>query len=207
MRRIAGLVLTIGVICFMVGVSRPVILDYFSPISSSAGAKAQLLRENPDQWQFGNLMMGLGAIIVAAGVVIFTLALRQRTENKRHLLTAVTCAFSISLAAVYWMIVSYNRFVLPPSVGGRSIWLPGWTWPAFNILMPLGIVLLGFIIMQRYSKWAGGLIMAIEMVSVVTQQITMQDIIPLTHFLPLLIAGITLLVGRVENMQNSVRVT
>ncbi|WP_420631352.1 hypothetical protein [Candidatus Leptofilum sp.] len=205
MKRVAGIVLILGVICFMIGVSRPVILDYFGP---GMGSKAQLIRESPDQWQFGNLMMGFGSIIVAVGVATFTLALRSRSESKRLFLTAVACACSISLAAAYWMIVSYNRSVLPPLVTAKSIRLPDWTWPAFNILMPLGIVLLGFIIMQRYSKWGGGLIMAIEVISVATQQIITQDIIPGTHFLPLLIAGISLLIfGGVENTQNPVRMT
>ena len=189
----------------MIGVTRPVILAYFGP---GIGSKAQLIRENPDQWQFGNLMMGYGSIIVAVAVGAFTLTLRSRAEDKQLLLTAVACTCSISLAAVYWMVVSYNRSLLSPLVTAKSIRVPDWTWPAFNILMPLGIVLLGFIIMQRYSKWGGGLIMIIELISVTTQQIIMQDIIPGTHFLPLFIAGVVLLrAGSTKNIPKVVRTT
>ena len=204
MKRLPGLVLTLGVICFMIGVSRPVILDYFGPNSSGF----RLIQDNPTQWQFGNLMMGLGSILAASGAVLYFFTLRQNIDSKPLLIIAITCALSLTLAATYWMLVSYNRIVQSSLNTPKGIRLAEWTWPAFNILMPLGIVLLGYIIFLRLSKWAGMLIIAIELVSVVTQYVMMKDIIPGTHFLPLSIAGITLLLGGGRrNKPNAVTLT
>jgi hypothetical protein len=182
MTRLAGIVLIISVLCFGVGVTRPVVLDYFS--TDNGVEKRQLVQENPEQWQFANTMMNTGIKIAPIGVLLFALAqLRGRKENTAVLL-AVASAISVSLAAAIWN----SRY---------------WAFPRFTVLMTLGIVLLGYNIRQRHSEWGGTLTIAVEVVTVVLLYIVIQDVPPGVHFFPLLMAGTTLLVfggaARVED--------
>ncbi len=180
MIRVAGIVLLISVICFGVGVTRPVVLDYFS--TSNSVVKNQLVQENSDQWQFANRMMDMGVIIVPIGVAIFAFGLRQSAKEIKFVLLAVASAISVSLAAAVWM----SNY---------------WKFPRFTLLMTFGIVMLGLIIILQYSKWGGVLAIAAELISVILLYIIFQDVPPGAHFLPLLIAGISLLIfGEAGNM-------
>ena len=187
MKRVAGIVLILGVICFGVGVTRPVIIDYFS--AGNSAVQRQLVQENPDHWQFANTMMDIGVIIIPIGVAVFAFALRQRTKEIKSVLLAVVSAISVSLAVIIWM-SDY------------------WKFPRFTVLMTLGIVMLGYIIISQYSKWGGILTIVVELATVILVYITIQDVPPGAHFLPLLIAGISLLIfGGAGNIQHSASVT
>lgn len=173
MIRLAGIVLIISVFCFGVGVTRPVLFDYFS--TDNGAEKRQLIQENPDQWQFANTMIDAGIIIAPFGILILTFAQRQSRKDNKSILLTVASAISVSLAAAIW---NSNY----------------WAFPRFTVPMACGIVLLGFIIRQQYSKWGGILTIAVEVVIVVLLYIIFQDVPPGAHFLPLLIAGIALLI-------------
>jgi hypothetical protein len=189
MKRVAGIVLIFGVICFVIGVTR---IENFDWSTANIGSRIRYIEENPDQWQFGNLMMGLSGIIVTVGIVTFTFSLRQRTEDIKLILIAIASAISVSLAAATWMFICYSRISLPPSEVALNLGIKNWTGSTFTIPFVLGNVLLGFVIMQRYSKWGGGLTIAVEVLLVVYMYNVFRDVIPATHFLPLFIAGLAL---------------
>jgi len=186
MKRLAGVLLIVSAICFGLGMTRPVIIDYFS--TDNSVAKRLLIQENPDQWQFANTMMDMGVIIAPIGVVILTFALWRSNKDNKLVLLAIASAISLSLAVTVWM-SDY------------------WPFPRLTVLMTFGIVLLGLIIILRYSKWGGTLTIAVELITVIVLYIIFQDVPPGAHFLPLLIAGISLVVGGAGNRLNDARLT
>lgn len=183
MTRLAGIVLIISVLCFGVGMTRPVLFDYFS--TDDFVEKSRLVQDNREQWQFANAMMDIGIKIAPIGVLIFALGQLQNSKERKPVVLAVASVISVSVAAVIW----------------NSDY---WAFPRFTLPMTFGIILLGFIIRQRYSNWGGTLAIAVELVTVFLLYIVLQDVPPGPHFLPLLIAGITLLIfGDAEKMKTS----
>ena len=153
-----------------------------------------LIEENPDQWRRDNLSAGLGGIIDAIGVVVFTFAVRQSTKDQKVVLLAIVSAVLVSLAAATWMFICINRFILPPSVVVQNLAIASWTTPAMDIPFVLGTLLLGVVVRQRYSQWGGSLIIAVEAAFMVFAYVAFREIPPWTHFLTLLITGIIFLI-------------
>lgn len=193
MMRVAGTVLIVSVIVFAAGAMQPVVLKFFSA-DSGLFSNYYLIQEQANQWRFANIMMGLSSLVAAIGVIIFTISVRQNTENNIVTLIAIVCTILVSGAAALWLFISLGRIILPPLdvAAGREINDWDWAFSRFTELMTAGIILLGFVIMLASSRWGGALVMAVEIVNVVAQQVITQDIIPGTHFLPILIASIAL---------------
>ena len=174
MIRLAGVVLIISVLCFGIGATRPVVLDYYD--SSSVGEQSQLIRESLDQWQLANRLMDLGVAIVPIGVALLTLALHRSRQDSRLVLLAAASTIALALATYIWL-------------------SDLWAFPRFTLLMALGIILVGIIIWRLHSRWSGGLTISSEVVIVVLLYITLQDVPPGAHYLPLLLAGLGLLIS------------
>jgi hypothetical protein len=193
MRRISGVVLVLGSVCFFIGVAQPVIIEFFGV---TASLQLQLIEANPGQWQLGNLLMGIGSILAAAGVILFTLALRKVDSASPFTAMSYVASALVSVASAAWMFICYNRFALPPAEVAGNQNINSWAWPAFSVLITIGILLTGFIIMRVVSKIGGMLVMVIEFGLISVALIVFRDPIPAMHFLTILIMGITLIAAR-----------
>jgi hypothetical protein len=152
-------------------------------------------------------MMGIGGAIAAIGVVIFAVALKQADEDSQILLPTYASAVLMVIGAAVWVFVCYSRITLPAIevAGNQNIY--GWTEVVFTLSFIIGIVLMGYISIQKYSKWVGFIVGIIVIVYDVGMSlmtfISFGTVPPAIHYLPIAILGLMLIIkGGGQSRQN-----
>jgi hypothetical protein len=200
MLRISGIVLIIGVICFFVGVALPVVSDVFQ--TSDKTLQLQYIEANPDQWELGNLLVGIGGIITALGILLFSFALQQTDSDSRVIAMSYVAAIAAGLASALLMWICYKRSTLPPAEVADNLNINSWAYPVYAVFTALGILLVGFIIMRLYSKIAGGLVIVVDGILLLIL-IATGDLPPVAYYVLTLIIGITLLIAKQRKIDDS----
>ena len=193
-RRISGLFMSVGALVFIIGVTRPVILDFVGVASS--WRRRQLIELNYGEWLFGNLGMGVGGLIIGAGIVIFAFAVHKRTPNWIYRLLAYAAAIAGIVATSCWMYTRLGHLIVPTEV--VVFGLPesyNIAYDLYTDLIILSLFLTGFVTLLTFSRIGGVLIMAAEFGVVWIALALWNEIIPGVHPPAAFVTGVVLMIA------------
>jgi len=187
MQRLAGIMLVIGAILFVGGVS--ILPQIFSGEAiNNPQLQAELIRNDQTNWAIGTLLLAVGALLSGIGMALLALHLHNSGHSQRVKMAAYVGAGAAVVAALLWLVISTHRLAQPPEVLVSDLDLePLFTiYTLFNLaaLIIIGVVLF----MAGYPKWLSLLII----VYTVLIAIGLRDI-PLFYYVPLVPLGIVLL--------------
>jgi hypothetical protein len=194
-QRLAGLILILSTVVFIIGVGQPVINDVFS--TEDAARQLKYMEANPDEWDFGNLVMGIAGLIGAVGIGIFAWSFQTTNDDERLKQLSYASVIGFVIAAICWMSVCYNRVTLPPEDVAGDLNIHFWTMPLYLVGIVPSVVLTGYILMRRYSKWGGRLVMGFELVLLPVW------FLPVIHFFPIALTGIVVLIANYREWASS----
>lgn len=195
MQRLAGLVLILSAIVFIIGVGQQVINDVFS--TEDTERQLEYIEANPDEWEFGNLVMGIAGLIGAVGTSIFAWSYQKTNDDDRLQQSSYASVIGFVIAAICWMYVCYNRVTLPPEDVAGDLNIHFWTMPLYLVGIVTSIILTGYILMRRYSKWGGRLAIGFEIL------LLPGWFLPVVHFFPIALMGIVVLIANYRDVASS----
>ncbi len=202
-RRISGFIISVGALVFIIGVTRPVIVDF---VFAGIYQRRQLIELNFEEWLFGHLAMGVGGLIIGAGIVIFAFAVHKGTANWLYRVLAYAAAITGIVATSCWMYTRYGHIALPAEVVSlspvRSYKL---AHELYINLMIVSIVLTGFVILLTYTRIGGILIMVAEIGVVLITLELWNEIIPGIHPPIAFMMGVILMIAPSFEIANRAR--
>jgi hypothetical protein len=196
MRRLAGILLILGSIVFLVGVSRPVIEEVFDAVvTGDVQTQIQAMLVSPGQWRFANLMMGFSTCFSATGLIFLAAYVRRTKPSRQLVILGYTAAGAMTIAALAFLLICYNRVTLPPEVLATSRQdIPNWASTTYDLTSAVGILLFGYVLIRSASsRWGGAVMVLVELGLLALTLLAFGEIIPAIHYLPLMIGGVALL--------------
>lgn len=209
--RVAGLLLVLAFLLFATGAGLATtspkgnmniftlpLREYLSAVAGNAAV-----------WRWVNIFMAAAAVILVAGLTILTTILEGAGERVLSRLGLV----GMVLAAILWVIFSAYRAtvtitaaqemtatgVVPPYYEPLAQWGSGlfhvYAAVGFLALAAFGGSLLQVTLLPAWATWAGWATIIFSAAMLVLLLI-MGDILPILHYLPPLLLGILLLIGR-----------
>jgi hypothetical protein len=195
MQKIAGLLLSIGALVSIAGETRPVIFDIFGAISSPQ-LQAVYIENDPTSWGVAHLLMGMGSLIAAFGVVLLAKQV-QSLNNKSNLKIASNVGAAMAVVgALFWALVGYNRIARAPQEVIANMGASNWLEWAYFLPTEIALILVGFVLLQTgYPKWLAWPLLVLGGLMLISS-VSLGGGIPLYHSILYLILGIALLLLR-----------
>jgi hypothetical protein len=191
MQRIAAITLIIGTAVAWFGESRPIITEIFG----GAPDPQLVIDNNPSAWTTAMLLMGIGAVVIAAGLVLLARHLQTLSEEqavKRASTIAAALALLGGLAYATGRTISAvtqlwdSPYELPIMV----------MWITFSIGWQVALILTGYALLRTgYPKWLGWPVIVIPALILVGVVIT-GGLPPGLYYFAVLFLGIGLLFVR-----------
>ena len=184
MKTYAGVLLIIGSIVFLASIFNPYMIGYFDNADDN---EAQLthLEDNRTGWTIANVGSAVGSVIAGAGLVMLALMIRDFSDRSWHVQAGYLSAVLMTIAALLWIYVTYNRVVPSPEEVVRDS-NSLWGFFAYTLFMLIAIVAVGVVLFHsRYLRWTGLFVAIFEI-------LTIAMFLPLFHYVWLLVAGIAL---------------
>ena len=153
MQKIAGILLSIGALVSIAGETRPVIFKIFGAIDNPP-LQAAYIEDDPTGWGVAHLLMGIGSLIAASGVVLLARQV-QSISNKSNLRIASNVGAAMAVVgALFWAIVGYNRVARAPQEVVANMGAANWMEWAYFLPTEIALILVGFVLLQTgYPKW------------------------------------------------------
>jgi hypothetical protein len=207
--RVAGILLVLAFISFAIGASLPLFGEkgnmniYTLPVREHLSAVAG----NAAAWRWANVFMGAAAVILLAGLTMFSTALEGAGERTLSRLGLA----GILLSAVLWVVFSAFRAVVTVMAGqemvggGAAGAIPQYYEPLgqWGSALFYAYAVLGFLALAAYGAsivqvtlipaWAGWATIIFSLALLVLLFV-FGDTLPAFHYLPPLLLGILLLV-------------
>jgi hypothetical protein len=192
MQKLAGILLTIGSLLFIIAVSTPVISDVVGAFDNPQ-LQVEYIKNDLTGWTVAHLLMGAGSLFAAIGLLPFARQLHSVT-NKKNVRMASYLAGAMAIAgALFWVIISYNRIVQSPEELVHNLNITSWMFPIYSILTQISLVIIGYVLLQSgYPKWLGWLVIVLGGL-VLVAYLVLGDMPPFVYYPVFLIMGITLL--------------
>jgi len=95
MQKIAGILLSIGAFVCIAGETRPIIFKIFGAIDNPQ-LQVEYIENHPTGWAVAHLLMGIGSLIAAFGVVLLARQV-QSVSNKRNVRIASTLGAAMAV--------------------------------------------------------------------------------------------------------------
>ena len=153
MQKYAGIAMILGAVLFVIGAFNPAIRAVFDAATETEALLG--LEANALGWDVGNLLLGLGGLLSTSGFVLLALQVRGQTESGRVRNAATSSIILVSIGAVLWALISYDRIVASPQViiTGPALG-ERWIFPLYSILTLMGLILLGIgLLKSEYPRW------------------------------------------------------
>ncbi len=178
--QLAGVIIGVGSIFFLNAAFLPLSRVYAEP---DPAEKLKMIKESERGWPTSQFLFGLGAIVTAVGVGLWSAEMGDWL--------AYCCFLAFLLGACFWCWHLYLRTRDPEAFTAGT--LPAWHFRAYTFLTQLGLVLLGlFLIMllgSRVPGWVGWLNL-VGSGLLFAAYLLFKDMPPFVYYLLTLVTGI-----------------
>jgi hypothetical protein len=199
MQKIAGILLSIGALVSIAGETRPVIFNIFGAIDNPQ-LQVEYIENDPTGWGVAHLLMGIGSLIAAFGVVLLARQV-QSISNKSNLRIASNVGAAMAVVgALFWAIVGYNRVARAPQEVIANLGAANWMEWAYFLPTEIALILVGFVLLQTgYPKLLAWPVLVLGGLMLIGS--FLGGGVPLYHSILYLILGIALLLLRSRSPQ------
>lgn len=186
MLRLSAIALVAGVL-FLAAAVLPVSVRVFP--EPSPRKKLEHMRASATQWTVANVLFGVGATVVAVGIVLFALGLDDRAAR---VVAVVSAALALG-GLLPWIVHLHARATNPQAFAGGE--LPRWWLWAYFVLTPVAVALFGVALLMSglLPPWVGWTV-AGTMAVVLVVTVVAGDMPPAVYYLVTLLPGTMLLV-------------
>ncbi|HEU0295989.1 MAG TPA: hypothetical protein VFR47_24835 [Anaerolineales bacterium] len=199
MQKIAGILLSIGAFVSIAGETRPVIFNIFGAIDNPQ-LQVEAIENDLTGWGVAHLLMGIGSLIAAFGVVLLTRQVQSLSNNRNVRIASYVSAAMAVVGALFWAIVSYNRVARAPQEVIANMGAANWMEWAYFLPTEIALILVGFVLLQTsYPKWLGWPVLVLGGLMLIAS--FSGGGVPLFHSILYLILGIALLLLRSRSPQ------
>jgi hypothetical protein len=184
--RLSAIALVAGVV-FLAAAVLPVSVRVFP--EPSPGTKLEHILTSATQWTIANVLFGVGATVVAAGIALFALGVDDRAAR---VVALVSAGFALG-GLLPWIVHLYARATNPEAFA-RGELPPWWLWTYF-VLTPVAVALFGVALLASglLPPWVGWTV-AGTMAVVLVVTVIAGDMVPAVYYLVTLLPGTMLLV-------------
>ncbi|GAB3742647.1 hypothetical protein [Microlunatus parietis] len=190
--RIAGVLLVLAFVCFVIGAIVPLVGPRGNPSIFSLPVREQLLAVAGAEagWRLANLLMGLAIVLLAGGMTIMTALLGR---SGAVVLSRIGLAGLLIAAALWLGVTGYRSGVVRPGFETFADWSV-WLIRGYLMLGCLSLAALsGALIMTSLTPaWVGWVALALSVAPLLQLMIT-GDTLPGFHYFPALLIGVVLL--------------
>ena len=150
MQKTAAILLIIGTAVAWFGESRPIITEIFG----GAADPQQVIDNDPSAWSLAMLLMAIGTVVAAAGLVVLSRHVRSINEDQRvqWLSTAAAAAALIGgLAYATGRVISAvtQTWEMSPMMENLGVAF----WITFSILWQVALILTGYVLLRSGYPW------------------------------------------------------
>ncbi len=183
--RLSAIALLAGVV-FLVAAVLPVSFRVFP--EPSPGRKLEHILWAETQWVVANVLFGVGAAALAAGIILFGLAVDDRAAR--------VIAFGGGALAVAglvpWIVHLYARVANPEAFARDE--LPSWWLWAYFVLTPVAVAFFGVALFASglLPTWVGWTVVG-TMAVVLVATVIAGDMVPAVYYLVALLPGTMLI--------------
>jgi hypothetical protein len=190
MQKLAGIVLIVGSLLFIIAAFTPITIKVIT--ASDAQKRAEFIMNEHTGWLLVNILFGAGGVIAVIGLALFAQHVQSVADSPGVKLGGYVATAAAGLAALFWVIIVYNRAVLPAQVIASNLSINAWMFPAYTLLTQLALIIVGFVLLQSgYPAWLGWGMLVLAALSLVAF-LVFKDMPPFVHYVLLLIMGIVL---------------
>ena len=151
--------------------------------------QAQIARvqSSPIAWAISQILFGLGGVLVAAGLALFTLDQRSTNATFSEYLGLAMIAFG----TLCWIVIVYERATLSPQeVFGSPTF--GWLFIPYTLLTQATLIVYGLTFLRTgYPRWLG-LVAIIPALLLCAVYLIFKDVPPFAYYVITLAIGIGL---------------
>lgn len=183
LQRIAGSVLIIGSLLFLIAAFSPISRVFGEP---DAAKKLEILMNGRIAWTVANILFALGAIVTAVGLALSSYQLRKIPYSELAYLGAAV----IVVGAFLWSWSVYLRTNDPKAFVEGT--LPGWQFIAYTILTQAGLVAFGIVLLRSgLPGWVGWMVIGGSLLFF-SLYLIFKDMPPFVYYILTLVTGIML---------------
>jgi hypothetical protein len=188
MQRLAGIFLIAGSILWLYGAFTPISNRFF--LEPDPQKRLAIIEADPTGWAINNVLWGVGAVVVAVGLVLFARHIQQ-TQDAGLSRAAYLAAGAFSVAALEAVMGSYRQLDRPPQEWVLDTSVP-WTFYAALILMQVALLTIGGVLLRAgYPRWFGWTVLVLAGLTLIVLALV-RDFPPLLLYLITLFMGIVL---------------
>lgn len=186
MQKTAAILLLIGSVLFLAAA--------FSPISRvfaelNAAKKLEILRNGRRAWEIAQVLFSLGALVVAAGLVIYF----YPWQGVPRAVWALSGVAALVVGACLWSWHCYLRGMAPQGFAEGA--LPAWHFATYTLLTQLGLAAVGFALLSSgLPQWVGLTLIGGSLFFLLAY-LVFKDMPPFVYYLLTLMMGIMVLRG------------
>jgi hypothetical protein len=189
MQKLAGLGLIIGSVLFIIAAFTPLTVRV---IVADAQHRVELIQNERAGWVLLNILFGTGSILAVVGMALFAQHVQGIQVNTTVKVVGYAATALAAFGALCWVIIVYNRAVLPPQDVASNLSVNTWVFPTYTLLTQIALMLVGFVLIQSgYPSWLGWGMVILGVLSAVAY-LVFKDMPPFAHYIPLLVIGIVL---------------
>jgi len=195
MKKTAVIVILIGVVLAFIGESRPVINEIHSEEAHhNPQLQVDLVKDDPVGWAVSMIGLGLGGLIAAVGLGLFSREVPNLTDNPTIHAAGYLGAVLAILGAFAHAIIRFNDLVRAPEELFPDSNTPDWTYPTYTLCTLLAIIITSYILFQTgYSKKLGMVMIVLSVIFMIIMGIQGP---PGVYNFTLLVMSLTLLFKR-----------
>jgi hypothetical protein len=199
MQKIAGILLNIGAFVSIAGETRPVIFNVVGAIDNPQ-LQAEYIQNDPTGWGVAHLLMGIGSLIAAFGVVLLARQVQSISKKSNLRIASNVGAAMAVVGALFWALVSYNRVARAPQEVVANMGAANWMEWTYFLPTEIALILVGFVLLQTgYPKWLAWPVLVLGVLMLIGS--FLGGGVPLYHSILYLILGIALLLLRSRSPQ------
>lgn len=193
MQKYAGILITIGSLLWL-AVFFPVMMIVFG--TGDIQMRIQAISNDTTGWILSNLLIGVGGVVAAVGLVLFANHVNQINDNRNVGLAAYVAAGLILIGSLFYAYATITRINGTPEQIIDNLGNSTWYRP-IPLLVQAGLILTGYVLLRSgYPKWLGWYILLMGILTMAAW-LMMGDMPPAVYYIPILIVmGITLLFAR-----------
>jgi hypothetical protein len=199
MQKLAGILFSMGALVAIVGEFRPIIFNVLGA-HGNPQLQAQYIESDPTGWAVAHLLVGIGSLIAAFGVVLLVRQIQSISHKSNLRIASNVAALMAVVGALFWAIVLYNRVTRVPQEVVANMGAANWMEWAYFLPTEIALILVGFVLLQTgYPKWLAWLALVLGGLMLIAS--FSGGGVPLYHSILYLILGITLLLMRSRSPQ------
>lgn len=190
MQKLAGIVLIAGSVLFIIAAFMPITIKVIT--APDAEKRIEFIQNEQSGWLLVNILFGAGSVVAVIGLGLLGLHIQGTANSSIVKLAAYAAPALAGLGGLFWVIIVYNRAVLPAPEIANNLGINAWMFPTYTLLTQVALMLVGWVLLQSgYPAWLGGGLLVLAVLSLVAF-VVFKDMPPFVHYVLLLIVGIAL---------------